>query len=139
MSTVARRGLGQWMCQQPRWMFPVSSVALGLVLAGALWIGDQPGAWWVIGLFVAYGVVLYALSPHSEVASLLTGDARDERQRSINEKASAATFMVLVWVLVGGFVVTMAMGSDLAFVFSSLSAFAGLTWLAALVVLTRRG
>jgi len=139
MSTVARRGFAQWMCQQPRWMFPVFSVVLGLVLAGALWIGGEPGAWWVIGLFVAYGGVLYLLSPHSEVASLLTGDARDERQRSINERASAATFMVLVWVLVGGFVVTIAMGSDLAYAFSSLSAFAGLTWLTALVVLTRRG
>ena len=42
-------------------------------------------------------------------------------------------------VLVGGFVVTVALGSDLASVFSGLSAFAGLTWLAALVVLTRRG
>jgi len=51
---------------------------------------------------------------------------RDERQRSINEKASAATFTVLALVLVGGFVVTTMVGSDVASVFSGLSAFAGL-------------
>jgi hypothetical protein len=139
MSTVARRGLAQWMCQAPRWVLPVFSVALGLVLAGALWIGGQPGAWWVIALFVAYAAFLYALSPRSEVIALMNGEARDERQRSINEKATAVTGQVLIWVLVGGFLVTTAMGSDLAAVFSSLAAFAGLTWLTALVVLTRRG
>jgi uncharacterized membrane protein len=69
----------------------------------------------------------------------LSGEVGDERQRSINEKASAATFSVLVVVLVVGFVVATALGSDLAMVFADLSAFAGLTWLCALVVLTRRG
>lgn len=139
MSTVARRGFAHWMCQVPRWALPAISVALGLLLAGALWIGDQPGGWWVIALFVAYAVFLYALSPRSEVVALMSGEARDERQRSINERATALTGNVLIWVLVGGFLVTTAVGSDLAVVFSSLSAFAGLTWLTALVVLTRRG
>ena len=72
------------------------------------------------------------------MVSLAGGDAADERQRAINEKASTATLSVLVCVLVGGFVVTTALGSDLAAVFSGLSAFAGLTWLTALVVVTRR-
>ena len=93
----------------------------------------------MLALFAAYGVFLFAFSPRSEVVALMSGDARDERQRSINEKASAATFTVLVVVLVGGFLVTTAIGSDLASVFSGLSAFAGLTWLTALIVLTRRG
>jgi Na+/H+ antiporter NhaD/arsenite permease-like protein len=123
----------------PRWGFPVFCVVLGLVLAGAMWAGGQPGGWWVLGLFVAYGGVLFFLSPRSEVASLLTGEARDERQRSINDRATAATGMVLIWVLVIAFVVSVAVGSDLAFVFSALSALAGLTWLTALLVLTRRG
>jgi hypothetical protein len=92
----------------------------------------------VVGVFVVYGGLLYALSPRSEVASLMSGDARDERQRSINEKASAASFSVLVVVFVLGFLVTTATGNDLAVVFSTLSAFAGLTWVTALVVLTRR-
>jgi uncharacterized membrane protein len=127
------------MCRLPRWAFPVFSVALGLVLAGAMDVGGQAGGLWVIALFVVYGAVLSALSAHSEVASLLTGEARDERQRSINDQASAAAFSVLVVVLVVGFVVTTALGSDLAMVFSGLSALAGLTWLTALVVLTRRG
>jgi uncharacterized membrane protein len=123
----------------PRWGFPVFSIAMGLVLAGAMAVGGQSGGWWVVGLFVVYGVGLYLLSPHSEVASMLAANTGDERQRSINEKASTATFAVLVVVLVGGFVVTTALGSDLAVVFSALSAFTGLTWLTALVVLTRRG
>jgi hypothetical protein len=117
----------------------VFSVVLGLVLAAALWISDQPGSWFVIGLFVAYAVVLYAFSPRSEVVALMNGEARDERQRSINERATAFTGNALIWVLVGAFLVTTAIGSDLALVFSLLCAFAGLTWLGALVVLTRRG
>jgi uncharacterized membrane protein len=103
-------------------------------------LGGEPGAaWWVLGVFVVYGGFLFAFSPRSEVVSMLSGEVGDERQRSINEKASAATFSVLVVVLVVGFVVATALGSDLAMVFADLSAFAGLTWLCALVVLTRRG
>ena len=138
MSTVTR-GLARWVCRTPRWALPLFSLALGLLLAGAMALGGQPGGVWVLVVFAAYGAFLYLFSPRSEVVGLMSGDARDERQRSINDKASAATFAVLVVVLVGGFVVTTALGSDLAVVFSSLSAFAGLTWLTALVVLTRRG
>ena len=137
MSTVTR-GLTRWMCGAPRWALPLLSLALGLLLAGAMALGGQQGGWWVLALFAAYGVFLYAFAPRSEVVGLMSGDARDERQRSINEKASTATLMVLVWTLVLGFLVTTALGSDLAVVFSSLSALAGLTWLTALVVLTRR-
>jgi Predicted membrane protein (DUF2178) len=139
MSKAAKRGLQQWMCRAPRWALPVFSLVLGLVLAGALWISDQPGSWFVIGLFTAYAVFLYAFSPRSEVIALMNGEVRDERQRSINEKATAFTGNALIWVLVGAFLVTTVAGSDLALVFSLLCAFAGLTWLTALVVLTRRG
>jgi Predicted membrane protein (DUF2178) len=139
MSTVSR-SLASWVCRAPRWGFPVVCVALGLVLAGAMAVGGDPdAAWWVVGIFVVYGGFLYALSPRSEVVSLMSGEARDERQRSINERASAVSFSVLVVVFVGAFVVATALGSDVALVFADLSAFAGLTWLSALVVLTRRG
>jgi len=139
MSTAAERGVRQWLCSAPRWALPVFSLVLGLVLATALWVGDQPGSWFVIGLFAAYAVFLYALAPRSEVIALMNGEARDERQRSINERATAFTGNALIWVLAGAFVLTTAIGSDLAVVFSLLCAFAGLTWLTALVVLTRRG
>ena len=139
MSTVSR-GFTSWMCRVPRWAFPAFCVALGLVLAGAMALGGQGAAsWWVVGVLVVYGALLYAFSSRSEVVSLMSGEAADERQRSINEKASAASFSVLVVVLVLGFVVTTATGSDLAVAFSILSAFSGLTWVSALVVLTRRG
>jgi hypothetical protein len=127
------------MCRLPRWVFPMFCVALGLVLAGAMALGGDGEAWWVVGLFVVYGGLLFVLSPRSEVASLMSAEAGDERQRSINEKASAASFSVLVVALVLGFLVTTATGSDLAPVFSTLSALSGLTWVTALVVLTRRG
>jgi uncharacterized membrane protein len=141
MSTVTKgtKGFAHWMCRTPRWALPLVLVGLGALLAGAMALGGQSGGWWVLAVFAAYGAFLFALSPRSEVVALMSGGAGDERQRSINEKASAATFSVLVVVLVGGFVVTTALGSDLAGVFSALSAFAGLTWLTALVVLTRRG
>jgi hypothetical protein len=119
----------------------VVCVVLGLILAGAMLIGGESlgvaGA--ALAVMVVYGAVLYAFSPRSEVFSLLSGEARDERQRSINDRASAASFAVLVVVFVGAFVVTTALGSDLSMVFADLSAFAGLTWVTALIVLTRRG
>jgi len=138
MSTTDK-GFARWVCRTPRWVLPLFCLALGVLLAGAMALGGQPGGWAVLVLFAAYGGFLYLFSPRSEVVGLMSGEARDERQRSINDKASAATCMVLVWVLVLGFLVTTALGSDLAVVFSSLSAFAGLTWMTALVVLTRRG
>lgn len=139
MSTVSR-SLTSWMCRAPRWAFPVFCVVLGFVLAGAIALGgDTEAWWWVVGVFVVYGALLYVFSPRSEVVSMMSGETGDERQRSINEKASAASFSVLVLVLVLGFMVTTATGSDLAVAFSTLSAFAGLTWVTALVVLTRRG
>jgi len=138
MSTVTR-GFTRWLCRTPRWGLPVLCLALGLLMAGAMAVGDRSGGWWVLAVFVVYGAFLYAFSPRSEVVSLMNGEAGDERQRSINEQASAVTFAILVVVLVGGFLVATAAGSDLAYVFSSLSAFSGLTWLTALVVLTRRG
>jgi Predicted membrane protein (DUF2178) len=140
MSTVTRTFAG-WMCRTPRWAFPAFCLALGVVLAGAMAVGGAPAAacWVVLGLMVVYGGFLYVFAPRSEVVSLMTGDARDERQRSINERASAAAFAVLVVVILGGFVVTTAAGSDLAQVFADLSALTGLTWVTALVVLTRRG
>ena len=138
MSTVAR-GFARWMCRAPRWVFPLVCVLIGLVFAGAMALGGEPGsAWWIVGIFVVYAAFLYLFSPRSEVVALMNGEARDERQRSINEKASAASFAVLVSCFVAGFAVTTALGSDLAIVFADLSAFAGLTWLSALVVLTRR-
>jgi uncharacterized membrane protein len=139
MSTVSK-SLTSWMCRAPRWAFPVFCVAFGLVLAGAMALGGAgAAAWWVVGVFVVYGALLYAFSTRSEVVSLMSGETGDERQRSINEKASAASFSVLVVVLVLGFAVTTATGSDLAVTFSTLSGFSGLTWVTALVVLTRRG
>jgi uncharacterized membrane protein len=139
MSKVSK-SLTSWMCRAPRWAFPVFCVALGLVLAGAMALGGEgAAAWWVVGVFVVYGSLLYVFSTRSEVVSLMSGETGDERQRSINEKASAASFSVLVVVLVLGFAVTSATGSDLAVTFSTLSGFSGLTWVTALVVLTRRG
>ncbi len=137
MSTVSR-GFAHWVCRAPRWALPLLALVLGVLLAAAMAVGGRPGGWWVLALFVAYGGFLYAFSPRSEVVGLMSGEARDERQRSINEKASTATLMVLFWALVGAFVVASALGSDLAVVFSSLCAFAGLTWLTALVVVSRR-
>jgi uncharacterized membrane protein len=138
MSTAAR-SLRGWMCRAPRWAFPALCLTLGLLLAGAMALGGQgQDSWWVVGVFVLYAAFLFVFGSRSEVVSLMSGDAQDERQRSINEKASAASFAVLVAVFALGFVVTVVTGSDLATTFSRLSAFSGLTWVTALVVVTRR-
>jgi Na+/H+ antiporter NhaD/arsenite permease-like protein len=92
---------------------------LGFILAGAMWLGGQRDLWWVVAIFVVYAAFLFVMSPRSEVIALMSGEARDERQRSINEKATAATGGVLILVLVGGFLVATVLGSDTAMVFAN--------------------
>lgn len=84
----------------------------------------------VVGLAImlAYGAVLLVWGRRSESIGLLGGAHADERQRMVLMRASAATGQVLVVVIVGAAMVSLAAGWDLARPLSALAAVGGLTF-----------
>jgi hypothetical protein len=100
--------------------------------------GDGRDAPWAVGVMVAYAIFLAVFSGRSEVVGMMSGQTADERARSINTRAAAAMGNVLIVVLVAGTIVSLAVNGPYTNVFSTLSAVSGLSWLGALVVLSRR-
>jgi hypothetical protein len=123
-----------------------SVLVLGLcVLIGLAYLGiglatDNTG-FGVAGLAIMLGyAALLALGRRrSEALGMLAGDLGDERRVALTQRALAFTANVLVVVLVGGFLVTMATSSDLAGAFAGLCAVAGVSFAAGIVWYSRRG
>jgi hypothetical protein len=112
----------------------ITSVLAVCVIAGLAYLGiglatDQ-ARFGVIGLLImlAYGAVLLIGRSRSEGVALLAGEVTDERREQLMLRSLAFTANVLVTVLVVGFLVTLAMESDLATVFAALSAVGALTF-----------
>jgi len=118
---------------------PAFSVVLGVVVLIALWIGGDPtGA--VIGLLVMVGfaALLLALSGRSELLGILREPRREERWAALDLHATAVTGLVLITACVGVWLWEVAHGRD-GSPYGQLCALAGLTYLAALAVMRRRG
>jgi hypothetical protein len=89
---------------------PVFSVALGVVMLAAFWIGGNVGAGEVgLGLMVAMGLV-FALGGRSETIRGLRGDGRDERFAMIDLRASAFSGLAVIVAVLVGFVVEVGEG-----------------------------
>lgn len=120
------------------WALPACSVAIGLVYLVVGLLGDQPG--FAIGglvLMVVLAVALVLVRGRSEtVAGLM--DRRDERINTLDMRATALTGVVLIVAVLAGFAVEVARGND-GQPYMWLGALAGVTYLAALVVLRLRG
>lgn len=99
---------------------------------------DVPMALGGLAIMLGYVAVVRLFAGRWEAAAVLGGDQGDERRRAIDERASAVAMRVLAAVLVGGFFVTTARGSD-ASTWAMLSAVGGGTYIVATIVLTRRG
>ncbi|NUR58131.1 MAG: hypothetical protein HOV87_05455 [Catenulispora sp.] len=99
---------------------------------------EWPMAVFGLGIMLAYAAFTRLFAGRWEAAAVLGGDQGDERRRSIDERASAVAMRVLAVVLVGGFFVTTARGGD-ASTWATLAAVGGGSYIAATVVLTRRG
>lgn len=83
---------------------PVTAVALGAAAWAAQAVGgDFRGGAVSFGIMAAYGLVVLALSKRSDVAGVLAGIAPDERYRAIEQRALAATGLVLVLYVIAGF------------------------------------
>jgi hypothetical protein len=125
--------------QRSRWTTPALGLLIGLVaLAVQAARGDLGGGVGSLVIMAIYAVVLLAFGGRSEVVSLMRGHAGDERAGQIQQRALAMTAQVLVPVLVGGFLVELARGADDLPVWTWLCALAGVTYLIALALLSRR-
>ena len=97
-----------------RWIVPVVGIVLGLLIAAAELARN--GSPWEAGLAFAivavYVLVVWALQSRSDIASLLSGQSRDERWTSINDRALSLAAQVLALVIVGAFIVTQFNGGE---------------------------
>jgi hypothetical protein len=121
-----------------KWFLPLFSVALGLLLFAAQWVGGNPGSGLVsLGIMTAFGV-LVLLGGRSETIRGLRGDGRDERFRQIDIHATAIAGLAVIIAIIVSFVVELARGHD-GSPYGWLGAVAGLSYLVAVIVLRIRG
>jgi hypothetical protein len=123
---------------ETKWFLPLFSVVLGLVIFGAQWIGGDAGSGLVsLGIMSAFGA-LVLFGGRSETIRGLRGDGRDERFKTIDIHATAISGLAVIVAIIIAFVIELARGHD-GSPFTWLGAIAGLTYLAAIVVLRARG
>lgn len=124
--------------QTTKWFMPLFSVALGLVILAAQWIGGDPGGGLVsLAIMTAFGAVLL-LGGRSETIRGLRGDGRDERFRQIDIHATALAGLAVITAIIIAFVIALANGRS-GEPYTWLGAIAGLTYLVAVIVLRIRG
>jgi hypothetical protein len=121
-----------------KWFLPLFSVALGLLLFAAQWVGGNPGSGLVsLGIMTAFGA-LFLFGGRSDTIRGLRGDGRDERFRQIDIHATAIAGLAVITAIIVAFVVELARGHD-GSPYSWLGAIAGLSYLIAVIVFRIRG
>ncbi len=121
-----------------KWFLPLFSVALGLVLLVALWIGGDPtGGVLSLLILAAFGAV-FLVGGRSETIRGLRGDGRDERFKQIDIHATAIAGLAVITAIIAGFAVAVARGHS-GSPYSWLGAIGGLAYLLAVIVLRFRG
>jgi hypothetical protein len=121
-----------------RWFLPLFSLALGVVVFVAQWIGGHPlGGLVSLAIMAGFGVVIL-LGGRSETIRGLRGDGRDERFRQIDVHATALAGLAVILAIIVAFVVELARGHD-GSPYSWLGAIAGIVYLVAIVVFRIRG
>ena len=121
-----------------KWFLPGFTVAMGVVILAAEWIGGDPVGG-VIALAIATGFAgLVLLGGRSETVRGLRGDGRDERFRQIDIHATAISGVVVISAIIIAFIVEVARGHD-GSPYTWLGAVAGLAYLVAVAVLRFRG
>lgn len=120
--------------QVSKWLVPLVGLVLGLLIAAAELVRDASPAEAAISFAIVagYALAVRALQSRSDVASLLSGLARDERWESINLRALSLAAQVLAVVLVGAFLVAQFRGGD-STPYAWVGAVFGATYLGSLV------
>jgi hypothetical protein len=122
-----------------RWYLPALTVALGLPLAAALWIGGHPGVGvTAIVIMAVFAIVLLIAGPRSETIRGLGGSDRDERFAMIDLRATAFSGVAVTVALVIAWMVSVATGHS-GSPYDWLCVVVGLAYLAGVVYLRWRG
>jgi hypothetical protein len=121
-----------------RWFMPAFALFLGVLIAGAYWIGDQPGlAAEAFGVMAVMAAIFWFGARRSETISGLGGPGRDERWERIDVHATALAGIAVITAIIGAWLVDVAQGGD-GSPYTQLGAFAGVAYLLAVVFLRWR-
>jgi hypothetical protein len=121
-----------------KWFVPMLSVALGIVVFAAQWIGGDPvSGLESLGIMAGFGALIL-LGGRSETIRGLRGDGRDERFRMIDIHATALAGLAVILAIIVAFIVELAKGHS-GNPYGWLGAIGGLTYLVAVVVFRIRG
>ena len=121
-----------------KWFLPLFAVALGVIMLAAQWIGGHPeSGLGSLGIMAAFAALVLLGGP-SETIRGLRGDGRDERFRQIDVHATALAGLAVITAIIVAFLVELARGHS-GNPYSWLAAIAGISYLAAIIVLRIRG
>ena len=121
-----------------KWFLPSFSVALGLVILGASWLGGNPGAGAIsFGILAVFGLIVL-LAGRSETIRGLRGDGRDERFAQIDLQATATAGLAVIVALIVAWLVATARGQS-GSPYGWLLAIGGLAYLLAVAWFRWRG
>jgi hypothetical protein len=116
-----------------RWELPLFSLVLGVVVWAASWIGGHPVAGLFSFLIMACFGAIFVVGRRSESLRMMAAGRRaDERWRSIDLRATAASGLAVITVVIVGFLWEIAHGRS-GQPFGVLGAIAGIAYLVALV------
>ena len=121
-----------------RWLLPLFSLGLGIVVFVVSWVGGQFGAGLVsLAILAAFGLLILLLTGRSETVRGLTV-ARDERFVQIDQRATAAAGLVVIVTLIVAWLVAIARGQN-GHPYDWLLAVSGLSYLLAIAFFRWRG
>jgi hypothetical protein len=121
-----------------RWLMPLFSLGLGVVVFVVSWVGGQFGAGLVsLAILAAFGLLILLLTGRSETVRGLTV-ARDERFVQIDQRATAAAGLVVIVTLIVAWLVAIARGQN-GHPYDWLLAVSGLSYLLAIAFFRWRG
>lgn len=125
------------MCKS-RWFMPAFALVLGGAMFAAQAIGGHPGSGLVSFGVLAFTGALVLFGGRSETIRGLRGDMRDERFQRIDTHATAFAGTAVIIAIIVAFLVEVARGHN-GNPFTWLGAIAGVSYLAAVIVMRLRG
>lgn len=121
-----------------RWLLPLFSLGLGIVVFVVSWVGGQFGAGLVsLAILAAFGLLILLLTGRNETVRGLTV-GRDERFAQIDQRATAVAGLVVLVTLIVAWLVATARGQN-GHPYDWLLAISGLSYLLAIAFFRWRG
>jgi hypothetical protein len=121
-----------------KWFVPLLSVALGLVVFAAQWIGGDPGSGLVsLAIMTGFGALIL-VGGRSETIRGLRGDGRDERFRKIDIHATALAGLAVIFAIITASIVELARGHGPG-AYGWLAVVGAVTYVGAVIVFRIRG